>query len=86
MQLICGKSITVYAIEVLGMDKKPPIVKCPTCKGDSFFVSSNTWRPFCSERCRQIDFGAWASEQFRVPVKPVELDEEAQDVPRDVLH
>ena len=25
------------------------------------------WQPFCSERCKNIDFGAWASESFRVP-------------------
>lgn len=31
---------------------------------------SNKWRPFCSERCRQIDLGAWASERYRVPAKP----------------
>jgi uncharacterized protein len=26
----------------------------------------NRWRPFCSERCRSVDLGAWASEQYRV--------------------
>ncbi len=25
------------------------------------------WRPFCSERCKLIDFGGWASEAYRVP-------------------
>jgi endogenous inhibitor of DNA gyrase (YacG/DUF329 family) len=28
---------------------------------------SNPYRPFCSERCKNMDFGAWASESFRVP-------------------
>jgi uncharacterized protein len=68
------------------MEKKPPIVKCPSCAGDSLFAPSNAWRPFCSERCRQIDFGGWASEQFRVPVKPSALDDEAQEPPPDMLH
>ncbi len=68
------------------MEKKPPIVKCPTCGGASVFAPSNSWRPFCSERCRQIDFGAWASEEFRVPVKPVVQDDEALELPRDILH
>lgn len=49
---------------------KPRIVRCPHCGGDSIFAPSNTWRPFCSERCRQIDLGAWASESFRVPAAP----------------
>lgn len=44
-----------------------PIVRCPTCKGPSVFGPQNRWRPFCSERCRQIDLGAWANEEFRVP-------------------
>jgi uncharacterized protein len=47
----------------------PKIVVCPVCKGDSFYASSNLFRPFCSERCKNIDFGAWASEGFRMPVE-----------------
>ena len=46
----------------------PKIVVCPVCKGDSIYASSNLFRPFCSERCKNIDFGAWASEGFRMPV------------------
>jgi endogenous inhibitor of DNA gyrase (YacG/DUF329 family) len=48
----------------------PRIVRCPTCGGDSVFASSNLYRPFCSNRCRQIDLGAWASESFAVPASP----------------
>ena len=44
-------------------------VACPTCKGKSLFAPSNAYRPFCSERCKNIDFGAWASEDFRVPTE-----------------
>lgn len=43
------------------------MVRCPACQGDSVYASSNPYRPFCSERCKQIDLGAWASESFRVP-------------------
>jgi endogenous inhibitor of DNA gyrase (YacG/DUF329 family) len=32
------------------------------------FAPQNRWRPFCSERCRVIDLGAWANEEYRVPV------------------
>lgn len=53
--------------------KKAPLVPCPTCGGDSLFAPSNRWRPFCSERCREIDLGAWASEAFRVQANaPIE--------------
>ena len=41
---------------------------CPRCKGPSVLAGSNRWRPFCSERCRVIDLGAWASEAYRVPL------------------
>lgn len=43
------------------------IVRCPRCGGRSVYAPSNAWRPFCSERCRQADLGAWASEDYRVP-------------------
>ncbi|TWO68863.1 DNA gyrase inhibitor YacG [Caenimonas sedimenti] len=46
---------------------KPRLVRCPACGGDSVYAPSNPFRPFCSERCKSIDFGAWASESFRVP-------------------
>lgn len=45
-------------------------VTCPTCGGPSPFVPENKWRPFCSERCKNVDFGAWASESYRVPERP----------------
>ena len=45
------------------------IVICPECKGVSVYASSNLYRPFCSQRCKNIDFGAWASEGFRMPVE-----------------
>ena len=60
-------------------NKAPRIVPCPTCKGDSIFAPSNVWRPFCSERCRQIDLGAWASEGFRVEATPPTDPDELTD-------
>ena len=48
-------------------DHAPPkMVVCPECKGDSVYAPSNPYRPFCSQRCKNIDFGAWASEGFRM--------------------
>jgi endogenous inhibitor of DNA gyrase (YacG/DUF329 family) len=46
------------------------IVTCPTCGGDSVYAPENAYRPFCSERCKNVDFGAWASESYRVPARP----------------
>jgi uncharacterized protein len=42
-------------------------VKCPACRQDAVYGPTNRWRPFCSERCRRMDLGAWASESYRVP-------------------
>lgn len=45
-------------------------VACPACSGPSVYAPSNRYRPFCSERCKLIDLGAWANEAFRVPTSP----------------
>lgn len=44
-------------------------VTCPTCGGQSLYAPANAFRPFCSERCKNMDLGAWASESFRVPTE-----------------
>jgi uncharacterized protein len=41
-------------------------VKCPTCQRDLDWENA-PFRPFCSERCRLIDLGAWLSEQRAIP-------------------
>jgi endogenous inhibitor of DNA gyrase (YacG/DUF329 family) len=45
-------------------------VPCPTCGRPALFAPQNHWRPFCSERCRGVDLGAWANERYRVEVAP----------------
>jgi endogenous inhibitor of DNA gyrase (YacG/DUF329 family) len=45
-------------------------------------AGSNRWRPFCSERCSNIDLGAWASEAYRVESKEP-VDPTAPDAPPD---
>lgn len=49
-------------------------VKCPTCSNLSVWSADNPWRPFCSERCKQIDLGAWADGKFAIPGAPLETD------------
>ncbi len=49
--------------------KKPAIVACPQCKKDVVWDSEiSPFRPFCSERCKLIDLGQWASESYSIPV------------------
>jgi len=50
-------------------------VDCPFCGRRTEFGPGNRWRPFCSERCRSLDLGAWASESYRIPLR--ESDPEA---------
>jgi len=44
----------------------PTTVSCPTC-GRALEWSAAPFRPFCSERCRLIDLGAWLTEQRGIP-------------------
>jgi endogenous inhibitor of DNA gyrase (YacG/DUF329 family) len=47
------------------MNKKP-VVACPTCGKEMEWDTNNRFRPFCSERCKLIDLGKWANEEYRV--------------------
>jgi len=58
---------------------KPRTVTCPGCRGPAVYAASNPWRPFCSERCRQVDLGAWASEGYRVPAPPKDGDDATEN-------
>ena len=46
----------------------PRFVSCPQCGKSVAWELANRYRPFCSERCRLIDLGAWATENYRIPV------------------
>jgi endogenous inhibitor of DNA gyrase (YacG/DUF329 family) len=39
----------------------------------------NPNRPFCSERCRMIDLGAWANEAYRIPVSNAPIDQDPEE-------
>lgn len=47
-----------------------PRVKCPTCGTTIEWSPASAWRPFCSERCKLIDLGAWLTEQHAIPGEP----------------
>jgi endogenous inhibitor of DNA gyrase (YacG/DUF329 family) len=48
-------------------------VKCPTCHREISW-SESPFRPFCSERCRLIDLGAWLTEKHAIPGEPAPDD------------
>lgn len=56
---------------------------CPVCKNITTW-EENPFRPFCSERCKLIDLGAWASDEYRITGKPVdETDQAGQEEDED---
>jgi uncharacterized protein len=58
------------------MGGKQRLVTCPQCGKSVAWSAANRFRPFCSERCKMIDLGAWATESYRIPVAD---DEDAPD-------
>ncbi|HVK60748.1 MAG TPA: DNA gyrase inhibitor YacG [Bdellovibrionales bacterium] len=55
-------------------------VKCPGCGQPSQYSEKNPFRPFCSERCKLIDLGAWAEGKYAIPAKENTADEFAESV------
>lgn len=56
----------------------PSKVLCPRCQKPSTLAASNPFRPFCSERCKLIDLGSWAAEDYKIPAEDspsIEADE-----------
>lgn len=53
-------------------------MNCPICRKPVEW-EGNPHRPFCSERCKLIDFGAWANEEYTVPAEEVAPSLEEED-------
>jgi uncharacterized protein len=45
------------------MNKK---ILCPICSDEIEIDVSNSYRPFCSKRCRLIDLGQWVNEEYSI--------------------
>jgi endogenous inhibitor of DNA gyrase (YacG/DUF329 family) len=51
-------------------------IRCPICKKEVEPGAGDF--PFCSERCRLIDLGNWASEEYRIS-EPAAMPKDAED-------
>ena len=53
-------------------------LRCPTCRALVPVESEDT--PFCSDRCRRIDLGKWASAEYKIssPILDPDLLEELE--------
>lgn len=47
-------------------------ITCPTCDKQGTWTADNSSRPFCSERCKLIDLGEWASEKRAIPGESID--------------
>ena len=52
-------------------------VTCPKC-GQASLWTGNEFRPFCSERCKMLDLGGWATEKYRVAVEGEEPSKQSE--------
>ncbi|HKX53230.1 MAG TPA: DNA gyrase inhibitor YacG [Nitrosospira sp.] len=60
---------------------KRPVVNCPQCGKSIVWDDSNPFRPFCSERCKLIDLGQWATESYRIPDAGKDSEKQEGDSP-----
>lgn len=63
--------------------KKTPIINCPTCQKPLPYNPENPFRPFCCERCRLIDLGAWAAAEHVIAGDDLLSDEFIDDIDFD---
>ncbi len=66
------------------MTKKPHddsviLVTRPSCGESAVFSPANPYRPFCSKRCKAVDLGAWANEEYRIPGSTPDLSSDDPD-------
>lgn len=62
-------------------DNQARVINCPTCDKQLEWSPDNKYRPFCSERCKLIDFGDWASEKNSIAGDPVYLEDDDGEGP-----
>jgi len=64
------------------METSKPVqqVACPTCKKAVNWTPAEKFKPFCSERCKLIDLGDWATEAHKIPGEPLFEEDEDQSV------
>jgi uncharacterized protein len=54
-------------------------ISCPICNKENTWHPENAFRPFCSDRCKLIDLGEWASETRKIPSDPIDFHSSPDD-------
>ncbi|MBT9329638.1 DNA gyrase inhibitor YacG [Paracidobacterium acidisoli] len=67
------------------MTLKNQVLRCPTCR--TLVTAGDENFPFCSDRCRAVDLGKWASGVYRIssPVLDPEVLEGAEAASADAV-
>ena len=66
-----------------GSARSARLVACPGCGTQIHWSTENPYRPFCSERCKLIDFGQWATGAYRIPQEEADAGNDPAQDPRD---
>lgn len=61
------------------MTTQKPEINCPTCGKKDTYKPENAFRPFCSDRCKLIDLGEWASESHRIAGEEINPDTDSSE-------
>jgi endogenous inhibitor of DNA gyrase (YacG/DUF329 family) len=61
------------------MNVKTVSVNCPSCGKNVLMTAAFPDRPFCSKRCKSLDFGSWANEEYKVETASEETDQWSED-------
>ncbi|WP_119629693.1 DNA gyrase inhibitor YacG [Methylocaldum marinum] len=56
----------------MSSERSNKIVKCPRCRKPTAWSESNKFKPFCSEYCKLIDLGEWASASYVIAGEPTD--------------
>jgi endogenous inhibitor of DNA gyrase (YacG/DUF329 family) len=54
------------------------MANCPRCEKKVDLAAKNDFRPFCSEKCKLIDFGSWANEDNKIS-RPIHSEDFYED-------
>lgn len=61
------------------------LTQCPTCQKETLYSPDNPFRPFCCERCKLIDLGAWAAEEHVIAGQDLVGDELMSDEELNII-
>lgn len=56
----------------------PTPLQCPRCGGLTQW-EDNLYRPFCSDRCKLIDLGAWANDEYKLPTQDAPQAQDSEE-------